>query len=120
MTSEELNAAVADAVAQCEGDLPATVRMLLVAVDFWQGLSGRLADAVSPGFVRGDPAFTVPERGGNQSCPQSEEAQGDAGHPQFCAVSSKLLFAAPAAGTKKQVGSVHGECSGSRRRAQPR
>jgi hypothetical protein len=25
------------------------------------GLAGKLADAVSPGFVRGDPAFTVPE-----------------------------------------------------------
>lgn len=57
MTSEELDAAVAVAVAQCEGDLFATVRMLLVAVDFWQALAGRLADAVSPGFVRGDPAF---------------------------------------------------------------
>jgi hypothetical protein len=61
MTPDELDAAVADAVAQCKGDLFATVRMLLVAVDFWQGLAGRLADAVSPGFVRGDPTFTVPE-----------------------------------------------------------
>jgi hypothetical protein len=61
MTSEELDAAVADAVAKCEGDLLATVRMLVVAVDFWQGLAAKLADAVSPGFVRGDPAFTVPD-----------------------------------------------------------
>jgi hypothetical protein len=61
MTSDELDTAVADAVAKCEGDLLATVRMLLVVVDFWQGLAGKLADAVSPGFVRGDPAFTVPK-----------------------------------------------------------
>ncbi len=61
MTSDELDAAVANAIEQCQGDLFATVRMLLVAVDFWQGLAGRLADAVSPGLVRGDPAFAVPE-----------------------------------------------------------
>lgn len=61
MASDELDAAVADAVAQCEGDVLAAVRMLVVAVNFWQGLAGRLADAVSPGFVRGDPALTVPE-----------------------------------------------------------
>jgi hypothetical protein len=47
MTSEELDAAVADAVAQCEGDLLAAMRMLVVAVDFWQGLAGKLADAVA-------------------------------------------------------------------------
>ena len=44
MTPDELDAAVADAVAQCEGDVLATVRMLLVVVDFWHGLAGRLKE----------------------------------------------------------------------------
>ena len=61
MTSDELDAAVADAIVRCDGDLLATVRTLVVAVDFWSELAGKLADAVSPGYVRGDPAFTLRE-----------------------------------------------------------
>ena len=61
MTSEELDAAAADAVAECDGDLHATVKMLLVALEFWQSLASRLEAAVSPGFVRRDPTLSVPE-----------------------------------------------------------
>lgn len=62
MTAEELEAAAEEAIAECGGDQHATVKTLLVALEFWQSLARKLEAAVSPGYVRRDPALAVPER----------------------------------------------------------
>ena len=60
--SPKLDAEATDAIAECDGDPYAAVKMLLVALEFWQSLAGKLEAAVSPGFVRRDPGFAVPKR----------------------------------------------------------
>lgn len=62
MTAEELDAAAAEAIAECDGDPNAAVKTLLVALEFWQSLARKLEAAVSPGFVRRDPGLAVPKR----------------------------------------------------------
>ena len=53
MTIEELEAAVDDAIAQCEGNARAAVRVLVLANTYLEAEVERLAEAVSRGFARG-------------------------------------------------------------------
>jgi hypothetical protein len=62
VTTEELDAAAAQAIAECDGDPQAAIRALLIALEFWHSLATRLEAAVSPGFVRRDPTLAVPKR----------------------------------------------------------
>ena len=48
-----LEAAVAQAIAACGGDLRATIRALIVANDFLENEVGELMKAVSHAYVRG-------------------------------------------------------------------
>lgn len=48
-----LDAAVAQAIAACGGDLRATIRALIVANDFLENEVGELMKAVSHAYVRG-------------------------------------------------------------------
>ena len=53
MTIEELEDAVDAAIAQCEGNERAAVRVLVLANSYLEAEVERLAEAVSRGFARG-------------------------------------------------------------------
>ena len=53
MTLEELEAAVDEAIAQCDGNERAAIRVLVVANAYLEAEVERLAEAVSRGFARG-------------------------------------------------------------------
>jgi hypothetical protein len=50
---DDLEASTDAAIAACDGNPRAAVRVLLVAVNYLEAEVKRLAQAVSPGFVRG-------------------------------------------------------------------
>ena len=50
---DELEAAVDQAIAACDGDLRATIRALIVANDYLETEVGELMKAVSRAYVRG-------------------------------------------------------------------
>ncbi len=56
MEADQIEAAVDDAIRQCDGDLRATIRALIVTVEYWQEEVKRLTEAVSPGYMRATPA----------------------------------------------------------------
>ena len=51
--TEDLEAAVDQAIAACEGDMRATIRALIVANDYLESEVGELMKAVSHAYVRG-------------------------------------------------------------------
>jgi len=51
--SDELEAAVDEAIAVCDGDMRAAVRALIVANDYLEGEVRELMKAVSRAYVRG-------------------------------------------------------------------
>ena len=53
MTIEELEDAVDEAIAQCEGNARSAVRVLVLANLYLEAEVARLAEAVSLGFARG-------------------------------------------------------------------
>jgi hypothetical protein len=50
---DDLERAVDDAIAACDGDVRATIRALIVSNSFLHARVERLTDLVSPGFARG-------------------------------------------------------------------
>ncbi len=55
MEADQIEAAVDDAIRRCDGDLRATIRALIVTVEYRQEEVTRLAEAVSPGYMRAPP-----------------------------------------------------------------
>jgi hypothetical protein len=51
--TEDLEAAVDQAIAACEGDMRATIRALIVANNYLESEVGELMKAVSHAYVRG-------------------------------------------------------------------
>ena len=51
--ADELEAAVDQAIAACDGDMRSTIRALIVANEFLESEVGELMKAVSHAFVRG-------------------------------------------------------------------
>ena len=70
MEESELEAAVDQAIAACEGDLRATIRALVIANDFLESEVSELMKAVSHAYARG--RFTpIPAEAGGASCGRS-------------------------------------------------
>ena len=53
MEESELEAAVDEAIAACDGDLRATIRVLIVVNNFLESEAGELMKAVSHAYTRG-------------------------------------------------------------------
>jgi len=51
--ADELEAAVDEAIAACDGDMRSTIRALIVANDYLESEVGELMKAVSHAYVRG-------------------------------------------------------------------